>query len=261
MLIYLVIINQSSIKLKTSFIMVTKTELNESVNELSDRLTGNFKQMLEESIQVLKSTIIENLSKSNLDLQARVSSLENEIILLKQANIDMTKHVEASFQHGRQNQIIVSGIPSSVEHDDLEMTTIGILNKIKSVEVNERDIEACHRVGKNDNTIIRFVNRKDAEDCLTNSKKLKDVNLEDVGLHKNSKIYVNQNLSPFMSTLAYYCRILKRKDLVVKLTTFKGVLKITRKVDNRFVTTKIGHKCDIEKLFPNLEEIISEARV
>ena len=240
--------------------MVNKVELTEVIDSLSDRLTENFKQMLQESIDVLKDTIIENLKKSNMDLQVRVSSLENEVELLKQANIEMMKNSEASFQHGRLNQVIVSGIPSRIEHDELEETTIGILNKIKSCEVDEKDIEACHRVGKNHDTIIRFVNRKDAEDCLTNSKKLRDTNLQEVGIGKDVKIYVNQNLSPYMNTLAYYCRVLKRKNLIEKVTTFKGVVKLTRKVNDRMVSTKIGHKCDIEKIFPNFEDILLEAK-
>ena len=114
-------------------------------------------------------------------------------------------------------------------------------------------------MGKNHDTIIRFVNRKDAEDCLSNSKKLRDINLEEVGIEKDVNIYVNQNLSPYMNKLAYYCRILKRRNLVEKVTTFKGVVKITRKVNSRMVATKIGHKCDIVKLFPNFEKILSEA--
>ena len=122
--------------------MVNKTELNEAIDSLSDRLSENFKQMLQNSIDILKNTIIENLKKSNMELQVRVSSLENEVTLLKQANIEMTKTTEASFQHGRLNQIIVSGIPSCIEHGELEATTIGILNKIKSFEVDEKDVEA-----------------------------------------------------------------------------------------------------------------------
>ena len=34
-------------------------------------------------------------------------------------------------------------------------------------KIGTRDIEACHRLGNND-AIVRFVNRKDAEDCLLN---------------------------------------------------------------------------------------------
>ena len=112
--------------------MVTKTELDISISKLSLNLTENFKKMLDDSINELKNTIIDNLKKSNEILQTKVATLENEITALKESNIDLVKRTEAAFQHGRLNQIIVSGIPADVKHEDLEDKCIGILNQIKS---------------------------------------------------------------------------------------------------------------------------------
>ena len=111
-------------------------------------------------------------------------------------------------------------------------------------------------MGKKGDTIIRFVNRKDAEDCLVNRKKLKNFDLESVGFDSDAQIFINENLSPYMSRLAYYCRVLKRQGLVNKLTTFKGVIKITRSSGTDHQMDVIQHKEDLVKIFPNLDDLL-----
>ena len=172
------------------------------------------------------------------------------------------KSTEAAFQHGRLEQILISGIPAMVDHDALEETALKILNTIKDQEVSSSGVAACHRIGKNNDTILRFVNRKDADDCLTNRAKLRNFDREAVGLDADVNIYVNENLSPYMRKLSYYCRVLKRKSLIDKVTTFKGIIKITRTVGEgeyrQKLTNVIGHKSDIEKLFPNFDDLLED---
>ena len=125
-------------------------------------------------------------------------------------------------------------------------------------QIQSRDIAACHRLGKKNDTIIRFINRKDADDCFENRMKLKNINREEHGLAPGANIYIRENLSPYISKLAYYCRELKRREYIEKVTTFKGVIKIFRTVENsRMVKSVIGHKEDLLKIFPNLNEILT----
>ena len=120
--------------------MVSKKDLEDSIAKLSDDLTDSFKKMLDDSIVSVKDTIITNLKHSNENLQQRLSELENDIILLKNANIDLTSRCESAFQHERLNQIIISGIPSSVTDENLEGTAVRILNQVKDYKVNERSL-------------------------------------------------------------------------------------------------------------------------
>ena len=107
--------------------MVTKTELNEKLDETVGTLTAtlneNFQKLLKASIDELKNTIIDNLKKSNEILQLKVQSMEGEISSLKNQHIDFVKRTEAAIQHGRLEQMIVSGIPERIPHDDLEKTS------------------------------------------------------------------------------------------------------------------------------------------
>ena len=233
--------------------VLTKKDL----NEVTDTLQESFRDMLTKSIDELKSTIIESLKQSNEILQMKFKALEAEVVALKKDQVEYVKQAESSFQHGRLEQIIVSGIPESVSHEELENKCCSILNNIKSFQIGQRDIAACHRMGKKGDTILRFVNRKDAEDCLVNKKKLQDFDLESVGFTSDTQIFISENLSPYMSRLAYYCRILKRKGVIRKLTTFKGVIKILKSNDTESRYNVIQHKEDLARIFPNLDDLLN----
>ena len=81
---------------------------------------------------------------------------------------------------GRRNIIVISGIPDSIDNNQLEDSVTEILTDI-SINVASNDIEFCHRIGKKDSrigstkTIIHFVNRKHAKQALSNKKKLSQV--------------------------------------------------------------------------------------
>ena len=61
-------------------------------------------------------------------------------------------------QYSHRNNVIVDGIPSSVEKRELKDKYTEVLGKI-DIKIHETDIEACHRLGKSSKTIILFVNR------------------------------------------------------------------------------------------------------
>ena len=182
--------------------------------------------------------------------------MKKRLVALREANIDLERRTETALQHGRLEQVIISGIPPVVEHKDLEEVSLKILNDIKDHKVGPREVAACHRIGKKNDTILRFVNRKDADDCFENRSKLRDLKRETHGLEPGTNIYVRENLSPYMSQLAFFCRVLKRKLLVEKVTTFKGVIKIFRTVRGRSQKDVIAHKSDLEAIFPNLDDLL-----
>ena len=68
---------------------------------------------------------------------------------------------DALEQYGRRNNLVISGIPDSVQDSDLESTVTSILSDI-DVNVESREVKDCHRIGESNNgskkTIIRFVN-------------------------------------------------------------------------------------------------------
>ena len=131
--------------------MVTKLQLDEAVTELSTCLKSEFKKLLDDSISALKDSLIESLKASNLELQNKVEKLEERVAKLEQGtdseNVRRETDHQAGLQYNRLNSIVISGIPLSVNHNELENKVINILNEVKSGKIVARDIEACHRLG------------------------------------------------------------------------------------------------------------------
>ena len=71
--------------------------------------------------------------------------------------------------------------------------------KAIDTEVDDRDIEACHRIGKSKGnskkSIVWFCNRKFSERALYNKKKLASINTLVVGLGNSSKLFIGENLT------------------------------------------------------------------
>ena len=111
-------------------------------------------------------------------------------------------------QYGRRNNVIISGIPDSVDNNQLEGPVTEILTDI-NINVASNDIEACHRIGKKDSrigstkTIIRFVNRKHAKQTLYNKKKLSQVKKKYTFNPNNNPFFISENLTRMNETLAY----------------------------------------------------------
>ena len=89
-----------------------------------------------------------------------------------------------------------SGIPYSVAPKDLENFILCLLQEI-GINLDKSRIVTCHRLGKTDRTIVKFLNRKDAENVYWN-KKLKDVDIScllfDDGMQgRNNMITGSQN--------------------------------------------------------------------
>ena len=58
----------------------------------------------------------------------------------------------------------------------LESFVIHALEEI-GIKLNKSQIVACHRLGKSGRTTVKFLNRKDAENILTNKKKIRDIDM------------------------------------------------------------------------------------
>ena len=153
-------------------------------------------------INHIKDNIINKLLDENATLRERLSKMEIQM--------------ERNFQKQRENNLVFSGIPVTITDDVLEKTVIEIIQAV-DCPATSVDLQACHRLpssNPNDKkTIVKFVNRKDAERITKNRYKLKNVDLKQFGdkFTGDERIYVNQNLTPYYSSLAWKCRQLKKK--------------------------------------------------
>ena len=94
-------------------------------------------------------------------------------------------------------------------------------SRVNWIKINKSQIVASHRLGKSERTIVKFLNRKDAENVLANKKKFRDIDISKIVTHdtevssdhfpevqngcmnifsnptKRKKLFISQNLSPF----------------------------------------------------------------
>ena len=221
--------------------------LTESINNLRvtietrfNNIDGNLTQVNNDLLHI-KEHLIQKLLDENASLRSKVSKLEGDL--------------QQNLQKQRENNIEISGIPTEVNDEELETTAISILTAI-DCHVQPNDIQACHRLPSKrgeKKTIMKFVNRKNAEMALQNRKRLMELQTKDLGEKFNGeeKIFINENLTPYFANLAWKCRLLKRKGWLSGLKVFGGTIKISTGDSNEFY--KIRSDEDLVDFFPDAD--------
>ena len=110
-----------------------------------------------------------------------------------------------------------------------------IFKKIGS-EVSPRDIEACHRLKKdNDRVIVKFSRRKDCEQIMSVKKDLKHLKMQEVGLPGNRSVFINTSLCPYYHMLWSKCKRLhdlgKNERFKIKISENRNPISITHTQD------------------------------
>ena len=197
--------------------------------------------------------------------------VQNASKILQEAfNTTSSKLVELERQHHKLEQysrrecLDFSGIPSSVAPKDLENFILRLLQNV-GIDLDESRIVACHRLGKTDRTIVKFLNKKDAENVYSNQKKLKDVDIscllsDDIqdrndittgsqndwregGLSRKRKIFISQKLCPNYRYLYGLVKEKKAEGLIFYFWVFNGTIRMRELQDSRVIN--ITHESDI----------------
>ena len=183
---------------------ITPEESSTPENSSFSELIMNFEKTMlmrfdgvDKELLNLKDVVIKNLQIENQRLRSKVDNLEKKVISLEE-NGNLLE------QHGRRNNLEITGISNEIEDVDLEGKVIKILDKIE-VNVSSKNIEACHRIGKSKGnskkTIIRFVNLKYAKKALLNRNNVKHLDKSSIGLSNFNNIFCNSIIVGFFLPL------------------------------------------------------------
>jgi hypothetical protein len=182
------------------------------------------------------------VSRSNLDdTDSYLDQVDEYIYALERSVAQLD-------QYGRRENIEISGIPNNVPKQQLENEVIKILHHIGLEHIDNYAIVGCHRIsGKdrygNQNTIVRFLQRKDAISCLMLRKKLSTcVNLG----YKN--LWFSENLCPAFRSIYDSLETLKREGKVSKIWTRYGKIHY-KLIGNENKVYNVSHILDIDHLF------------
>ena len=100
----------------------------------------------------------------------------------------------------------------------------------------------------NPKTIIHFVNRKHCKKALLNKKKLSNINNDKSNFNAETKLYINENLTPVNKSIAFNCRKLKRSNIIYTCYTREGI--VHNKQEESSKPFKIFHISKLSELFP-----------
>ena len=132
--------------------------------------------------------------KSYLSVTKKVNTLLSERLQT------IEKQCWANAQYSRRECLEIYGIPSSVSDNDLEDLVCKSITKA-DVAVSDKDNEDCHRVGKRDQSIVKFSKKKVSTQVFNIRKDLKKFSMEDLQLTVQGKLYLNQSLCPYNRVL------------------------------------------------------------
>ena len=95
---------------------------------------------------------ISDQSKEIKDTLTHLKMLEGDIAVVKTVNDRLVKRIVKTerqcwenAQYSRRDTLEIVGVPGSIDNGVLEEAVRGIFKKI-GVEVNKRDVQACHRL-------------------------------------------------------------------------------------------------------------------
>lgn len=213
--------------------MYSENDLNQMKK---DKIVKLFLQKQEEHGNLDK--IVEQLSIINKRLEQVESQLviaTNTSSLLQKKTQALERQLLASQQYSRRECLDFSGIDKDVTDSDLEEKVVEILSNIDINIDADNDIQACHRIGRQGNVIVKFSNRKIVGKILSKKRNL------------DNDIFINESLCPLNRKLRGCCSKLLKSNKIFKLTTRNGMIKI--KLTPNFIT--VDHKDILTENFPD----------
>ena len=161
-------------------------------------------------------------------LRGKVEELESYNLIAQRVQL-LERSVLGSMQYQRRESIEIHNIPDTVTKEKLEDYCCDLLTDIEN-PVQPHEIHACHRRNNPTKTIIRFVNRKLADNCLFNRSKLKDIDKDKFDLPPDHPgLFINESLCRPLEFLFYKVRQASKAKgkNILSYNLWKGQLSIT----------------------------------
>ena len=200
---------------------------------------------------------ITDLSKEIKDNLTYFKKLEAGIAVVKTVNDRLVERVIKTerqcwenAQYSQRDTLEIVDIPNSVGTSVFEETVRSVFKKI-GVEIDERDVQACHRLKEKERTIVKFVNRKDCLQILRVKKDLKSLDPTELDFPENTKIFINESLCPYYRGIWNKCKKLRAIQKIHQFYTISGLIRV--KLEETGPSRIITHMVDLKELFPDID--------
>ena len=190
--------------------------------------------------------LCEGLKHANADLHDKVGTLTNEVQALRKDLRDRDKIVlqlrtdvedlrakyDALEQYGRRNNLRFQGIQYTND-ENTDTTIITLVNNDLKLDppLIAQDIDISHRIRNKHSAvnslcpiIVRFMSHSVRNRIFRAKSKLKTGNQG-----RESKIFINEDLTPLRAGIAYEARQRKKKNLILDTWTYNGMIKVKDK--------------------------------
>ena len=224
----------------------------ESVSKAVKEANSLFYTDIKNDINEVRNVILNNLVLENRRLRGRLSLLETRIISNERAS-------NIAAQHSRKVNLEIDGIPDTVNQENLKKTVIGIFSLAGVDNQHENDIEVIHRLNaKKIPKPVIFKARRDFLDRVLKMKKdIQKLNPEMTGFEPGTKFFINNNLCPAFSKIAFNCLKLKKSKEIADTWYNNTSIKIKT---NEGLVKEITHEVDLVNLFPEYEHFTFDTR-
>ena len=200
---------------------------------------------------------ITDLSKEIKDTLTYFKKLEADIAVVKTVNDRLVERVIKTerqcwenAQYSRRDTLEIVGISNSVGNSVLEERVRDVFKKI-GVEIDEWNVQACHRLKEKGRTIVKFVNSKDCLQILRVKKDLKSLEPTELDFPENTKIFINESLCPYYRGIWNKCKKLKAIQKIHRFYTISGLIRV--KLEETGPSRIITHMVDLKERFPDID--------
>ena len=217
-----------------------RSDINSSMDDLTKQFDEQFND-LKNHQQHLSEKLNTN-SQSDIPTDESMADLHSKLF-------ELDCRILECEQYPRRENIIISGIPSSVNHSRLKESVIDICSTL-GLDLDENDISACHRLGKKRdsrwpaNVIVRFVNRGSVDFLMEKRDRLKDRAIRNQ-LDMNLRFF--ENLAPKNGESLRIGKWLLEEELIESYFIRNGFLKIV--VNEGDDPIRIRHPDELRKKF------------
>ena len=223
----------------------------ESLEQLNKKSLVSIVLSLQTKLETVNEKLVEEFKHLKEKIEADVSITKKVNDLLVDRVTKLERQCWANAQYSRRECLEIVGIPSNVNHQNLEQKVLDIFEKVGCTVKNE-NIEACHRLSqKSDRTIIKLSRRKDCLQMLAVKRDLQNVNMEELGLPAGTKIFVNQSLCPYYKVLWSKSKRLRDINKIHSFYISNNGIKI--KVNENSNPLSITHVSDFDEYFPGID--------
>ena len=183
------------------------------------------------------STQLKGLNAQIVRLQQQLAVKDEKIKTLEERVNKLEIDTDGVEQYSRRANLQISGLAERDGGEDTDELVLKVVNDNMGLVVERDDIERSHRLGRKTDAngrprtrpvIVRFTTERLRDDVFHARTKLKNHNTK----HRDSPIYINDDLTARRAKLAFDTRILKREKRIEDCwTTFgKVMVKTTTKL-------------------------------